>query len=258
MSASQIFCNFAVKMKRLPLLFLVVLAICCTRQTPAPTVNKIANTSSGDSILLSDHMEAVFADSIAPPGNPPGAFPRNKDDELAAYFNDSNYIQYAAAEQLGIEPISDLASVYNTRRPLVKIESCEDYTVDYLTHSMPYLVPEAARLMADIGKSFRQKVVKEGGKDGYKVVVTSVLRTPATVKKLKKVNKNAVDSSTHMFATTFDLAYNGFSMPENGSGFGTERLKMILAQVLREKRDEGRCYVKYEKKSPCFHITVTK
>lgn len=173
-------------------------------------------------------------------------------------FNDSNYIQYAAAEKIGIEPIYDLSNLYKTKRPLVRIESGDYYKVDSLTHSMPYLVPEAANLLQDIGKAFRDSIEKRGGHTSNRVVVTSLLRTPYTVKKLRRVNKNAVDSSTHMFATTFDIAWNRFYCPEPSKSMDEITLKRILGEVLLDKRDEGRCYVKYEQKSPCFHITVRK
>ena len=34
------------------------------------------------------------------------------------------------------------------------------------------------------------------------------------------------------------------------------RLKQILSEVLNDQRHLGRCYVKYEVKQGCFHITV--
>ena len=34
------------------------------------------------------------------------------------------------------------------------------------------------------------------------------------------------------------------------------RLKNILGQVLYDLRSQDRCYVKYERVQPCFHITV--
>lgn len=244
-------------MKRLPIIFLFALIVCCGIQCTGSNDSETA--VNGDDHLLSDRLEAKFADGMAPPHNPKNAMPPNNVDSLAAFFNDSNYLQYAAAEQLGIEPIADdLALTYHTRRPLVEIGSGEGYATFNLTHSFPFLVPEAARLLDDIGAAFVEKVKKEDSAEGYKLMVTSVLRTRATVKKLQKVNINAVDSSTHMFATTFDIAYNGFKTPEQGAKVSYERLKMILAEVLKEKRDEGRCYVKYEKQTPCFHITVTK
>lgn len=173
-------------------------------------------------------------------------------------FNDSNYIQYMSAERLGIDPMYNLSEAYNTRRPLVRIASSENYVVDELTHSMPYLVPEAADLLNEIGEDFNKLVEKNGGVKGNRIIVTSVLRSPYTVKKLRKVNRNAVDSSTHMFATTFDIAYNNFACPEGGGAMNASKLKNILAEVLLTKRNEGKCFVKYEKKSPCFHITVNK
>lgn len=174
-------------------------------------------------------------------------------------FNDSNYIQYAAAERLGIDPIYTLFDAYNTRRPLVKIESGDNYFVDNLTHSMPYLVPEAASLLNEIGDDFGRLVEERGGdRADNQIIVTSVLRSPYTVKKLRRVNRNAVDSSTHMFGTTFDLAWNNFHYPDSAKAVNAGVLKGILAEVLLKKRNEGRCYVKYEKKTPCFHITVNK
>ena len=250
--------NFADEMKRLPLLFISLLLICCCCGQIAENTRVEREEPRVDTLLLSDGMRAVFADSILPPSNPSASLPAPNDELLAEFFNDSNYRQYAAAEQMGIEPISDLSRLYNTRRPLVEIGTNDHYFVAPLTHSMPYLVPEAARLLDEIGEEFIEKTKKEGRGEEYKIVVTSVLRTPATVKKLKQINTNAVDSSTHMFATTFDLSYNSFVTPQGGASLSAGRLKMILAEVLKNKREDGRCFVKYEKQSPCFHITVTK
>ena len=37
-----------------------------------------------------------------------------------------------------------------------------------------------------------------------------------------------------------------------------EYLRATLSQVLKDLHDEGACFVKYEKKQTCFHITVRK
>lgn len=172
-------------------------------------------------------------------------------------FNDSNYIQYASAERLGIDPMYELSQSYHTRRPLVKIESNDNFQLDRLTHSMPFLVPEAATLLNEIGHDFSTLLEKRGGNPKTnKIIVTSLLRSPYSVKKLRKVNKNAVDSSTHMFATTFDIAWNNFHYTDSLSSVDAGVLKGILAEVLLRKRNQGKCWVKYEKKTPCFHITV--
>lgn len=172
------------------------------------------------------------------------------------YFNDSNYVHYPAAERLGIDPMHSLADAYHTRRPLLKVRSGENYEIDRLTHSMPYLVPEAAGLLEEIGRDFNTLVARRFGNRDTRLVVTSLLRSPYSVKKLRRVNRNAVDSSTHMFGTTFDIAYNNFHYTDSANAVNAGRLKEVLAEVLLRKRNEGKCYIKYEKKSPCFHITA--
>ncbi len=176
---------------------------------------------------------------------------------LAEVFNDSNYRQYAYAEKLGIEPITDLAKAYHTRRPMVKVGTNSDYVVDELTHSLPYLVPEASNLLSAIGRNF-QDSLKAKGKARYKIHVTSLLRTPATVKKLRRVNINATDSSTHQFGTTFDISYHRFQCLDYNNQLSEEALKNVLAEVLYDLRKEGRCLVKFEIKTGCFHVTATK
>lgn len=174
-------------------------------------------------------------------------------------FNDSNYIQYRHAERLGIDPLRSLHDAYNTRRPLVRIESGDHYQVDELRHSMPYLVPEAALLLDEIGDEFGSLLEERGGdRENNRIIVTSVLRSPYTVRKLRRVNRNAVDSSTHMFGTTFDISWNNFHYPDSTEAVDAVVLKGILAEVLLKKRSEGRCLVKFERKTPCFHITVTR
>ena len=35
-----------------------------------------------------------------------------------------------------------------------------------------------------------------------------------------------------------------------------KRLKLVLAEVLRDLRKSDKCYIKYELKQGCFHITA--
>lgn len=198
--------------------------------------------------------EEEWVESTGPNGGRPWAQPVGIYKEV---FNDSNYLQYREAERLGIDPIHTLADAYNTRRPLVKIENGANYQIDDLTHSMPYLVPEAAVLLDEIGEEFGALLSRRGGDaDGNKIIVTSVLRSPYSVKKLRRVNRNAVDSSTHMFGTTFDISWSHFHSPDSSKAVDSSVLKGILAEVLLKKREEGKCLVKYERKTPCFHVTV--
>ena len=176
---------------------------------------------------------------------------------LREVFNDSNKYHYQAGERIGIKPIASVAEAYFTRRPLVKVESCRWYTVEELTHSMPYLVPEAARLLETIGRNF-QDSLRSRNLPGHRFRVTSLLRTAHSVKKLRRVNRNATDSSTHQLGTTFDISWSRF----DHDGMSQQRasdveLKYVLGEVLRDLRNDNRCLVKYEVKSPCFHITAT-
>ena len=95
----------------------------------------------------------------------------------------------------------------------------------------------------------------------YQIVVTSLLRTEDDVRQLQRVNSNAVRKSCHMYGTTFDIAYNCFqqvdSVPDFEGDVATHKVLVnLLGETLKELRDDHRCYVKYERRQPCFHITA--
>lgn len=170
-------------------------------------------------------------------------------------FNDSNYVHWAEAEKIGLRPLTDTRSHWHLTRPLVKVVSCRDFYVDKLTHSRPFLVPEAASLLHEIGRRFNDSLTSRGGGD-YRIKVTSLLRTPSSVARLRRSNRNAVDSSVHQLGTTFDISYARFAPDSDRIPRSAADLKGVLAEVLYEMRREGKCLVKYERHQPCFHITV--
>lgn len=170
-------------------------------------------------------------------------------------FNDSNYLQLKAATSMGLEPVSTLRDAWRLRRPVVKVVSCRDYFVDTLTHSLPFLVPEAETLLRDIGRQFRDSLAARGGGD-YRIKVTSLLRTPMTIAKLRRRNRNAIDSSAHQYGTTFDISYMKFICDSKKVPRTQSDLRGLLTEILVDLRASGRCYVKYERKQACFHITV--
>lgn len=177
---------------------------------------------------------------------------------LGKVFNDSVSRHLAAAERLGITPVGDdTRSLWENSRGLVKVASCREYYLAPLTHSYPYLVPEAAELLREIGARFADSLQARGG-GAYRPKVTSVLRTPHTVGRLRRVNVNASrQTSAHQYATTFDISHSKFVCDDTtGVRRSAEDLKNLMAEVLKALRDEGRCYVKNERKQACFHITV--
>lgn len=174
---------------------------------------------------------------------------------LARVFNDKNDVQLSAAQAIGIEPVYSLSDAYNIKRPIMRISDCEDFQLDTLFHSMPYLVPKAAELLHDIGKAFNDTILSRSGHK-CNIIVTSVLRTESSINRLKRRNSNATTSSCHMYGTTFDISWRRYHYSDSSYIMYTEDLKNILGEVLYEMRNQGRCYVKYERKQSCFHITT--
>lgn len=182
------------------------------------------------------------------------------DTNYSRLFNDMNGAHLSSAKRLGIErPIKSRDEADSELDNLVKISNNKHYTVDYLTHSIPYLTNGAAELLEMIGSEFTRAVEEEGYK-ASRIIVTSVLRTQEDVRKLQKSgNVNASSNSAHCYATTFDITYARF---DRGTKFQplrkaaqTKRLKKILGDVLHELHKEGKCYIKYEINQHCFHIT---
>jgi len=174
---------------------------------------------------------------------------------LRRAFNDSNYLHIASAEKVGIKPVRTLRDAWEGGSKLQRLKSCEAFYLDNLTHSLPYLVPKAHKLLTDIGMAFRDSLRQRGGGD-YRIKVTSVLRTPRLVKRLRRRNRNAVDTSAHLYGTTFDISYAKFICDSTRIPRTQEDLKNLLGEVVDRMRRDGRCYVKYEYKQACFHITA--
>ena len=182
------------------------------------------------------------------------------DVAFAKEFNDMNEVQLSAAQALGVPPVSGREAAERMKDRLVEITDNAWYEVDELTHSIPFLVPKAADLLERIGRNFQDSLSSKG-LNPNKLVVTSVLRTEEDVRNLRKGNLNASENSTHCYGTTFDLSYWHYRKVPNLKGrpyedVPPEYLRAALSQVLKDLHDEGACYVKYEKKQTCFHITV--
>ena len=88
------------------------------------------------------------------------------------------------------------------------------------------------------------------------MIVTSVLRTNTSIAKLRRRNRNATDMSCHVYGTTFDISWRRFHHSDSTYIMSTEDLKNILGEVLYKMREDGRCYVKFERKQSCYHITT--
>lgn len=175
-------------------------------------------------------------------------------------FRDDNDIHLSAAEKIGIKPLASREDIKNVLSELCLIGGAmrfgESYVVDNLVHSSPFLVPEAAKLLQNIGEAFHDSL-RNKHLPAYSVIVTSVLRTDADIKRLSRTNINASKRSVHCYGTTFDITYTRFAKHDDeGRDARDVDLKAVLTEVLRDLREQGRCYVKYEIKQACFHITT--
>jgi hypothetical protein len=147
------------------------------------------------------------------------------------------------------------------RYEVVSIEGSPFYVVDKLKYSVPYLIPSAKELLTEISFNFLDSLQSKGYKM-YLPIVSSVLRTTSDVEQLKKRNRNATDDSCHSYGTTFDITYSrfmpltGIPTPVDSAEWRSSELKLTLAEVIYDLRDKGKCFVKHERRQPCFHITV--
>lgn len=173
-------------------------------------------------------------------------------------FNDLQSKQHAVASRIGLpRPPKDRKDAANMRRQLVEISSNDNYIVDSLTHSVPYLIPSAARELDAIGDEWAD-ILARNSLPHYQFYVTSVLRTEEDIKYLQRSgNINSVTQSCHCYGTTFDLAYMRYHKVTHTRAYMHEdNLKLVLGQVLLNHQRAGKIYVKYEWKQSCFHITV--
>lgn len=205
----------------------------------------------------------VFPTVPAPSGDPtsPNVAHRPSKSafiDYAVVFNDSNHVQLAVAQQWGVPPVKDREDAEKRKQELVYMACSPYYDLAHLDASIPYLVPHAATLLHDIGRAFTDSLLVRN-MPLYRIVVSSVLRSEADVARLRLTNKNATERSCHLYGTTFDINYTTF----HPIGAAREpdkdmeiRLKNILGQVLYDLHSQDRCYVKYERVQPCFHITV--
>ena len=173
-------------------------------------------------------------------------------------FRDTQAKQVQAAQAIGLQtPPQNRQEAARMRSQLSLIKSNNNYIVDSLTHSIPYLVPAAAKELERIGAEFAD-ILQRNGLPHYQFYVTSVLRTKDDIKQLQKSgNINATTNSCHNYGTTFDLAYFRFNkVTRTREYMHQDNLKLVLGQVLLNEQRAGRIYVKYEYKQACFHITV--
>jgi hypothetical protein len=177
-------------------------------------------------------------------------------------LNDPNEVQLIHAEKNGLkkpfttneEFLLEIDSL-KKNQTLVEITENRFYQLKALTHSQPYLIPEAADMLNEIGYRF-QKRCEEKKYHHYKFRITSMLRTEEAQTSLTHRNGNATGHSAHIYGTTLDISYKNFYNVDKDTIESKMEPIIALTKVLTDMRKECKLLVVRERHQSCFHITV--
>jgi len=249
--------------------FFATVAVLALARCIFPDVAKPRHATSTDSDSTKVYSVAIVKSEPTKPTRPTkffnadGSLVKNRIYSVPSFknaFPDSNSVQLASAQRWGVKDVANREEAEMRKKELVYVGYSPYFHVDRLSNSVPYLVPRASVLLNDIGRTFYDSLQVKGI-PLHKIIVTSVLRTREDVEKLRSRNGNATENSCHLYGTTFDICYNRYKTIEDPEGpsrhkVRNDTLKWVLSEVLRDFRENNRCYVKYEVKQGCFHMTV--
>lgn len=178
-------------------------------------------------------------------------------------LNDPNEIQLVHAQTNGLKQPFATNDEFNARignlvrkSILVQVTENRFYQLKSLSHSQPYLIPEAIDMLNEIGYRF-QKRLQEKKYNNYRFRVTSLLRTEETQNNLSHRNSNATRSiSCHLYGTTVDISYKNFFNTKTDSIEASYEAVQAMTNVLIEMRRECKLLAVRERHQSCFHITA--
>jgi len=177
-------------------------------------------------------------------------------------LNDLNEIHLLHAKTNGLQhtfvTIDEFYSKIDSlkeHQTLVEVKDNRFYQLKSLTHSLPYLIPEAVDMLNEIGYRF-QKRLAEKKYNNYRFRITSLLRTEENQNKLSHHNGNATEHSAHLYGTTVDISYKNFYNTKTDTIESSYEAVQTLTKVLIEMRQECKFLAVRERKQSCFHLTV--
>jgi len=195
--------------------------------------------------------------------------------EVGTLRLDVNAEQIATARSLGITPTTE-AGIEQLKRGgrLVFLGDSTDFWVlRDMDHSVPYVVPDARGMLAELGRRFQARL-RRLGLPAYRIKVTSALRTDESQAELRKINSYASRIvSAHEFGTTIDVSHERFAVPAHVGGRAPELEEEMLEEVgkahakvlqaelgraLLEMRAEHALHVMMENMQPVYHMTVAR
>ncbi len=194
-------------------------------------------------------------------------------------LDDKNGVQIPTARALGLAaPLADRSALEGQLpqlpdgRSLQRLEQDETLRIATLTHSVPYLTPDAVALVQEVGARFQRRLAAHG-LPSYRITISSALRTQADQEALRQKNGNASARSAHFYGTTVDFSYGQWERPlppqllwllgrlglaDRFADCHQPALRPLLRAVLAELRAEGAAWVLEERQQRCFHTTVRR
>lgn len=210
---------------------LTTLAVACVPgaeqgapEAPSPAQIEAAAHAAVEAALSAElERIAALADSVDQLFRPVPFLTPAQENGLRRYLNARHL---ARARALGIRPGADAARLESllAEGRLVELEpSTEHWIVRPLDRSAPYVVPAVRAMLVELGERFQARLAAMGA-PRYRFEISSVLRTAADQAALRRSNPNAARGvSAHEYATTVDVAYNGFAAPLRAPGHDHDR-----------------------------------
>ncbi|HET7462390.1 MAG TPA: DUF5715 family protein [Longimicrobium sp.] len=203
--------------------------------------------------------------------------------EVWGLRRDKNAKQIAVAQSLGIRAggQAEIERLVRQGRLVPLGDSTEYWVLRKMTHSVPYVTPDARALLLEVGRRFHARL-DSAGLPRFRMKVTSALRTDETQAELRKSNPNASRTvSSHEFGTTVDVSYERFAVPagprDTASGAAPpvpwemeaamlelaakengRAIQAPLGRSIAELRSEGALLVMMENGQTVFHFTVAR
>ncbi|NDC76643.1 MAG: hypothetical protein EBZ67_02010 [Chitinophagia bacterium] len=129
---------------------------------------------------------------------------------------------------------------------LVELEDNDRFIIREMEHSRPYVLPIVVDFLERLSRAYALEL--KARKLSYRPFeIISATRSIDSADKLTEENSIARRWSHHLHGKTIDISYKRFGRHEGE--------KICLIEALSKLRQQGRCYVKYERKG-ALHLTV--
>jgi len=163
-------------------------------------------------------------------------------------FQDQIPVHENAYKYEGIKPKNDFDDLQKLieNRTLIEIKTSEYYIVEPMGASLPALLPKGITFINKLSREYRA-LCDQKNIEYIPFRITSATRTIKSVKALMKDNGNAIENSAHLKGKTIDITYL--------TSKKHTKQKELFIQTLAKLKDQGLCYVKFEVKMKCLHIT---